>query len=254
MSDISKFAPDVLRHAEHLLQEMRQYEAAASVDNYQYTNNPERLLLFMGIGFPALELEKSLCRCGFSSALPAMPNTVDANLYNALAGIHGICRSARLSRHAETKRKRAEVLQTWGIQGDGGWGLVPGKDKTLPKMGRFAEGLAPLVELLRRSLTPAKPSRCELGAPRTNDDPALDKEGELVLSALADDPRRRFIVRAIWTKLNRKVSEKTIGQRLGILIDAGLAQRDAGQKSGAAITEAGRAYYREMQTSRIAAG
>jgi hypothetical protein len=36
-------------------------------------------------------------------------------------------------------------------------------------MGRFAEGLAPLVDLLRKSLTPAKPTRGEPGAPRSNE-------------------------------------------------------------------------------------
>jgi hypothetical protein len=80
---------------------------------------------------------------------------------------------------------------------------------------------------------------------------ALDDEGERVLGVLAGEPRRRFSIRAIRTKLKRTVSEKTIGERLRSLVDAGLAERNSGKKRGTAITEAGKAFYQDMRQGRI---
>jgi hypothetical protein len=75
---------------------------------------------------------------------------------------------------------------------------------------------------------------------------ALDYEGELVLRILAESPRRRLSVLKIWTGLKRKIAEKTIRDRVRLLVKAGLAERNDGPKSGVAITEAGKDLHRDL--------
>jgi hypothetical protein len=69
---------------------------------------------------------------------------------------------------------------------------------------------------------------------------SVDKEDELILRALANNPCLLFTVKALWTAVKRKVSVKVIAKRLTALLADGLAARPKGQKQGATITEAGK--------------
>jgi hypothetical protein len=168
MSDISQFAPDVLRHAEDLLQRMRDYESIASPTGYRI--GFENLIPFGEMAGAALSLEKALVQCGFSCdefyslsrddglSLSPVVTVFPAKLLAPLASIARVCRAIRLSRHADTPQEHNAVCATWGQKMDGGWGLDPDKDTTFPPMGAYADQLEPLVDMLRRAVGQPAPA------------------------------------------------------------------------------------------------
>ncbi len=164
MIDISEHAPEVLRQAEHLVEAIRHYERAVAPTDYAPTL--ENQLLFGTLAPPALALENALSRCGFSA--DAFPPTGQFPGYmRELICIHSLCRQIRFSRHARSQKEKAEVAEKWGIQANGGWGIVPRKVKTLPKMGGHADRLAVYVERLQAESKGADAHRPILGSGKT---------------------------------------------------------------------------------------
>ena len=100
------------------------------------------------------------------------------------------------------------------------------------------------LEAQVKGLGTKEPSSPAKSTPQ-NSDP-LDAEDEIILRALADDPARRFTIKRLYTAIKRRVSEKTIAQRLNDLIDSGFAERKKGKNKGAAITEKGKRILAEL--------
>jgi hypothetical protein len=109
--------------------------------------------------FVAIDIEKVLLEIGFADIVGPIGGPFHSNQYAALHMLASILWNLRLRRHADTPEKRAQVCADFGARGSGGWGFVPGEEKS-PVLSDAVHPLTVVRRRLREAMgcPPAEPN------------------------------------------------------------------------------------------------
>jgi hypothetical protein len=144
---------ELLRRAERLRDAIDLYETVVSTDDYEIDDEPHARI--NTVAGPALDLERLLRYAGYKPATGTVA-IKDSGVGEIILQIGALMVELRMSRHAEARKQRAEVLAGWSREGNGGLGFAAGVDKELPRFGDYGERLAVQIELLRKILEPTE--------------------------------------------------------------------------------------------------